>query len=162
MARSRRCRSWPLPPGLIESALGVFFLAMVPTRRWLARHEWKLRDVHLLLLGAPMGFLTGIVVSTGPLTIPIFTAAGLERGALLGTEALGSVAVYATKIATFRGFGALPWAVVASGLLAGSALMAGSFLGRHIVLRLPPSAFRLLIDSLMVVSGLTLLWAALR
>jgi hypothetical protein len=101
-------------------------------------------------------------VSTGPLTIPIFAAAGLERGALLGTESLGSVAVYATKIAAFRTLGALPWQVVTSGLLAGSALMAGSFIGRQVVLRIAPSAFRLLIDSLMVFSGLTLLWAAAR
>ena len=151
-----------VPPGLIESVLGVFFLSMVVVRRWLARHQWKLRDVHLMLLGAPMGFLTGFVVSTGPLTIPIFAAAGLERGGLLGTESLGSVAVYATKIVAFQGFGALPWSVALSGLLAGSAMMAGSFIGRHVVLRIAPSVFRLLIDALMVLSGLTLLWAAAR
>jgi uncharacterized membrane protein YfcA len=151
-----------VPPGVIESALGVFFLAMIPLRRWLARKSIRLNTTQVLLLGAPMGFLTGIVVSTGPLTVPLFTAYGLDQGALLGTEALGSLAVYATKVATFRGFDALPAKVLLQGLVAGSSLMAGSFVGRVVVLRLQPSAFRLLIDGLMGVSGLTLLWAATR
>ena len=151
-----------IPPGAIESALGVFFLAMIPVRRWLAHKAIRLTLVQVMLLGAPMGFLTGIVVSTGPLTVPLFTAYGLDTGALLGTEALGSLAVYATKVATFRGFGALPAKVLLEGLIAGSSLMAGSFIGRLVVLRLAPSTFRLLIDGLMAVSGLTLLWAATR
>lgn len=151
-----------VPPGAIESALGVFFLSMVPLRRWLARKSIRLSLAQLALLAAPLGYLTGIVVSTGPLTVPLFTSYGLERGGLLGTEALGSLAVYAAKVATFRGFDALPGKVVLEGLIAGSSLMAGSFIGRHVVLRLAPSTFRLLIDSLMVMSGATLLWAAAR
>ena len=151
-----------IPTGLIESALGVFFLSMIPVRRWLAHRSIRLTATQLLLLGAPMGFLTGIVVSTGPLTVPLFTAYGLNQGGLLGTESLGSLAVYATKVATFRGFNALPETVLLQGVAAGSSLMAGSFIGRLVVLRLTPHAFRLLIDALMAVSGVTLLWAAMR
>lgn len=151
-----------VPPGVVESALGVFFLAMVPMRRWLAHKQVRLSLAQLALLAGPLGFLTGIVVSTGPLTVPLFTAYGLDKGALLGTEALGSFAVYVAKVATFRGFDALPVKVVIEGLIAGSALMAGSFIGRLVVLKLPPSTFRLMIDGLMVFSGATLLWAAAR
>jgi uncharacterized membrane protein YfcA len=151
-----------VPPGLIETALGLFFLAMIPARRWLAHKNVKLSLTHVMLLGAPMGFLTGIVVSTGPLTLPLFTAYGLERGGLLGTEALGSLAIYAAKVAAFQGFGALPPKVVAGGLIAGATLMAGSFIGRFVVLGLKPSAFRLMIDGLMALSGATLLWVAWR
>jgi uncharacterized membrane protein YfcA len=151
-----------VPAGVIESALGVFFLAMVPMRRWLAHRQLRLSLTQLALLAAPLGFLTGIVVSTGPLTVPLFSAYGLDKGALLGTEALGSLAVYIAKVATFRGFDALPGKIVLEGVVAGSSLMAGSFIGRLVVLRLAPSTFRLLIDALMVMSGATLLWAAAR
>jgi uncharacterized membrane protein YfcA len=151
-----------VPPGLVETALGLFFLAMIPARRWLARRAIRLSLTHVMLLGAPMGFLTGVVVSTGPLTVPLFTAYGLDRGALLGTEGLGSLAIYGAKVAAFRGFGALPAKVVLEGLLAGGALMAGSFAGRAVVLALKPATFRLLIDALMALSGATLLWAAFR
>lgn len=151
-----------IPAGWAEAALGIFFLAMVPGRRRLAQSGFRLSLLQLALLAAPLGFLTGIVVSTGPLQVPLFTAYGLDRGGLLGTEALASLAVYATKVATFAASSALPGKVVLEGLVAGSSLMAGSFAGRHVVLRLAPETFRLLIDGLLVVSGLTMLWAATR
>src|SRR5215213_3208511 len=69
-----------IPPGVAELALGFFFLSLIPLRHWLARHEFKLSLKHLALLGAPLGVLTGLVVSTGPLTVPLFTFYGLERG----------------------------------------------------------------------------------
>jgi uncharacterized membrane protein YfcA len=114
------------------------------------------------LFGAPIGVLTGLVVSTGPITVPLFTFYGLERGAFLGTEAAGSIGVYAAKVATFQAFGALPLDVVLQGLVVGLTLMAGSFVGRFVVLALSPGAYRSLIDGLMLCSGVSLLWVAVR
>jgi uncharacterized membrane protein YfcA len=142
-----------LPPHAVELALGIFFLAMVPTRRWLAR-----RSIKFSLL--QVGFLTGIVVSTGPITVPVFMSYGLVKGAFLATEAAGSLAVYGTKVAVFKHFGALPLHVIFDGLITGSALMAGSFAARHVVVRMSPNTFKLVVDGLMLSSGLSLLWAA--
>lgn len=151
-----------LPPRWIEAALGAFFLAMIPLRRWLARQAWKLSLAQLALVGAPVGFLTGIVVSTGPITVPLFTAYGLERGAFLGTEAAGSLFVYLAKVGAFHGFGALLAANVLQGLLVGATLMAGAFVARAFVMRMSPATFRRLIDGLMFASGASLLWIAWR
>jgi uncharacterized protein len=149
-----------LPPHAVELALGVFFLAMVPTRRWLARRSIKFSLLHLALIGGVVGFLTGIVVSTGPITVPVFMSYGLVKGAFLATEAAGSLAVYGTKVAVFKHFGALPLHVVFDGLITGSALMAGSFAARYVVVRMSPNTFKLVVDGLMLSSGLSLLWAA--
>ena len=151
-----------IPPGVAEAALGVFFLSLIPARRWLHRHEFKLSRTHLMLLGGPIGVLTGLVVSTGPITVPLFTFYGLERGAFLGTEAAGSIGMYAAKVATFQAFGALPMEVLVQGLGVGATLMAGSFVGRFVVLKISPAAYRSLIDGLMLCSGVSLLWAAVR
>ena len=145
-----------IPPGVAETALGVFFLALIPARRWLARHAFRLSRTHLMLLGAPLGVLTGVVVSTGPLTVPLFTFYGLERGAFLGTEAASSLGMYAAKAATFRALGALPLELLLHGLAVGATLMAGSFVGRVVVLRLSPASYRSLIDALMAISGVSL------
>lgn len=149
-----------LPAHFIDLALGVFFVAMIPTRRWLARRSVKFTLLHLALIGGPVGFLTGIVVSTGPITVPVFTSYGLEKGAFLATEAAGSLAVYATKIAAFKEFGALPVNIIAKGLITGAALMTGSFFAKSVVVRMQASTFRLLVDGLMLTSGVSLLWAA--
>jgi len=149
-----------LPPRVIEGALGAFFILMIPVRRWAASRNVRLRLGHLAVLGAVLGYLTGIVVSTGPITAPVFLMYGLVKGAFLATEAAASLAVYLSKAAVFRTFGALPAEILFKGLITGSSLMAGSFIAKRFVLRLEPQSFRLLMDTLMLVSGLTMLWAA--
>jgi uncharacterized protein len=151
-----------LPPGVVEGVLGVFFIAMIFVRRWMARQHWQLNLWHLAAVGAGIGFLTGIVVSTGPINAPFFLAYGLVKGAYLSTEALGSLAVYLSKAITFRTFGALPVEAVAKGLIIGSTLVVGSFVAKRFVLKLDPERFRLLMDALLLAAGLTMLWAALR
>jgi len=151
-----------LPPHAVELALGLFFIGMIPARRWLARRHARFSLLHLALIGSVVGFLTGIVVSTGPITVPVFMGYGLVKGAFLATEAAGSLAVYGAKIAVFRYFGALPPGLILKGLITGSALMTGSFTARYVVLRMSTAQFKLMVDSLMLCSGVSLLWAALR
>lgn len=149
-----------LPTGVVEAVLGVFFLAMIPVRRWMAQQDWRLNRWHLALVGAFIGFLSGIVASTGPINAPFFLMHGLVKGAFLGTEALGSLVVYLAKAMTFRSLGALPAAALGKGLIVGSSLMAGAFIAKHYVRQLKAEKFRLLMDGLLMVAGLTMLWAA--
>jgi len=150
-----------LPPRIAEVALGAFFILMIPARRWLSAHRLQLRLRHLALVGAVVGFLTGIVVSTGPITVPIFLAYGLVKGAFLATEAAGSMAVSIAKAAGFRTFGALPLELVGQGLIVGSSLMLGSLIAKPFVIRLDAARFRLLMDAVMLASGAAMLWLAL-
>ena len=147
---------------VIDVALGLFFLAMVPGRRWLATRNISLGFAGLAIAGAGIGFLTGVVVSTGPLSVPAFTAYGLVKGAFIASEAAGSLALYISKAITFRQFGALPLDIVTKGLISGSAVMAGTYTARLIVERLSVVTFQRLLDGVMVISGIALLWAAAR
>jgi uncharacterized membrane protein YfcA len=149
-----------LPARIIEAALGVFFLSMIGVRRWMALHDFKLPLAQLAALGVPVGYLTGIVVSSGPLTAPIFLATGLVKGAFISTEAAASFIVYLAKTAVFRSSGALPVEIALKGLIVGSTLTVGAFIAKRFVLKMDPSRFRLLMDGLMLVSGSTLLGAA--
>ena len=151
-----------LPAGYVDLALGLFFILMIPVRRWLAARRFRLTLAHLALIGAGIGFLTGIVVSTGPLSVAAFAAYGLVKGAFIATEAAASLAVFASKVTTFRVLDALPSDTILKGLITGSSLMAGAFAARSIVLKLSPEFFRLLLDALLLCSGLTLLWIASR
>jgi len=147
-----------LPSRLIDGVLGAFFIAMIGIRRWLATHALTARLPHLALFGAPIGFLTGIVASTGPLSVPLFLAYGLVKGAFLSTEAAGALAVYLSKTAVFRSFGALPLLVILEGLVVGASLMAGTFIAKPFVQRLDARHFRWMMDGIMLISGITLLW----
>jgi uncharacterized membrane protein YfcA len=151
-----------LPERLVDLALALFFLAMIPARRWLATRNITLGFGGLALAGAVIGFLTGIVVSTGPLSVPAFSAYGLVKGAFIATEAAGSLALYLSKAATFRTFGALPFDIVMKGLISGSSVMAGNYTARLIVERLSVATFQHLLDGVMLIAGLVLLWTAIR
>ena len=126
---------------------------MVPVRHWLARHELKANLWHLAVGGALIGYLTGIVVSTGPLSVPLFLFYGLAKGAFLATEAASSLGLYLSKSVTFERFGALTSDVAIKGLIAGSSLMFGAFIAKRFVLKLEPDMFRLVMDGIMLAAG---------
>jgi uncharacterized membrane protein YfcA len=149
-----------LPSHAVDMAIGVFLIAMVPVRHWLARHDLKLSLWHLAVAGAVIGYLTGIVVSTGPLSVPLFLFYGLAKGAFLATEAASSLGLFLSKSLTFQHFGALTAEVALKGLIAGSSLMIGAFVAKRFVLRLDPEVFRLVMDGIMLAAGLSMLWNA--
>ena len=97
-----------LDPRLVEGILGGLFLAMIPARRWLFARGLRIAAWHLALVGAGIGFLSGLVASTGPINTPFFLAYGLVKGAYISTEAVGSMAIGFTKAIVFQRFDALP------------------------------------------------------
>jgi uncharacterized protein len=149
-----------LPSRAVDLAIGLFLIAMVPVRHWLASHRFRLSLWHLAIGGAVIGYLTGIVVSTGPLSVPLFLFYGLTKGAFLATEAASSLGMYLSKTATFERFGALTAEIALQGLIAGSSLMFGAFIAKRFVLHLEPEMFRRLMDAIMLAAGLFTLWTA--
>lgn len=149
-----------LPAHLVDIALGTFFLAMIPVRHWLHARSFKINLWQLAVAGAAIGYITGIVLSTGPLSVPAFTSYGLVKGAFLSTEAASSLALMISKAATFRELGALPLPAIVQGLIIGSSVMAGSFGGKAVVQRMSIHTFQYILDAVLLCSGLALLWAA--
>jgi uncharacterized membrane protein YfcA len=150
-----------LDPHIVEAVLGAMFMLMIPARRWLLARGLSVKAWHLTLVGAGIGFMTGMVASTGPINTPFFLAYGLVKGAFLATEAVGSIAIGLTKALVFRSFDALPLETVVRGLVVGASLMAGSRLAKGFVLRLDASRFRLIMDVMLAGAGVVLLWGAL-
>jgi hypothetical protein len=150
-----------LNPHIVEGILGATFIVMIPARRWLMGRGLRVSAWQLTLVGAAIGFLTGMVASTGPINTPFFLAYGLVKGGFLATEALGSMAIGLAKALVFRRFDALPVETVVRGLMVGISLMAGSRLAKRFVLRLDASQFRLIMDLLLAGAGVILLWSAL-
>src|ERR1700712_4743212 len=149
-----------LPSHAVDIAIGLFLIAMVPVRHWLARHQLQAKLLHLAVGRALIGYLTGIVVSTGPLSVPLFLFYGLTKGAFLATEAASSLGLFVSKSVTFQQFGALTPDIAVKGLVAGASLMSGAFIAKRFVLKLDANVFRLLMDGIMIAAGLSLLWSA--
>lgn len=150
-----------LDPRMLEIVLGLFFLLMIPARRWLMRRGFAIGLPGLAMAGAGVGFISGLVASTGPLNTPFFLAYGLVKGAFVSTEALGSLGVFGTKTIVFRTFGALPSDIIARGLIVGSSMMVGSWVAKRFLSHIEPRQFQTVMDCAMFAAGVTLLWNAL-
>jgi uncharacterized membrane protein YfcA len=146
---------------MVEAALGIFLIAVIPVRRWLTARGFSVTLWGLALVGLVIGFLTGLVASTGPLNTPFFLAYGLTKGAYISTEAVGSGAVGLVKSIVFRTYGILPWETIVRGLLVGASLMVGSWFAKAIVQRMDARHYASILEVMMVFAGLTMIYAAL-
>ena len=150
-----------LDPQKIKLALGLFFLAMIPARRWLMASGFRIGLPGMALVGVVIGYLSGLVATIGPINTPFFLAYGLVKGAFVSTEAMASAMMGLTKAGVFRTFGALPTETLLKGLLVGSAVTAGSWVSKRLMARIETGKFQLMMDALLLMSGVTMLWAAL-
>ncbi|MFJ5162165.1 sulfite exporter TauE/SafE family protein [Pantoea sp. NPDC088449] len=150
-----------LPSWTIDCALGIFFGIMIVLRRSLKNNCWSLSIKQLGLCGGLVGFLTGLVLSTGPVSVPIFTAYGLSGGAFIGTEAASALLLYTSKVSTFGFQGALSLHVALIGLFVGGGIMLGTLSSKALVQRLTATHFSFLTDGILMIAGAGFLYAAL-
>jgi uncharacterized membrane protein YfcA len=142
---------------LVEITLGLFLIFLIPIRRWMRKQNFYLKLWQMSLVGAVIGYLTGIVATTGAINTPFFLAFGLSKGAYLGTEAASTLSILFTKGITFHQLGFLNTTAIIQGLLIGSCVLVGSIFSKRIVLALPEKKFLLLMELVMLISGLSIL-----
>ena len=142
---------------LVEITLGLFLILLIPIRRWMRKQNFYLKLWQMSLVGAVIGYLTGIVATTGAINTPFFLAFGLTKGAYLGTEAASTLSILFTKGITFHQLGFLNTTAIIQGLLIGSCVLVGSIFSKRIVLALPEKKFLLLMELVMLISGVSIL-----
>jgi uncharacterized membrane protein YfcA len=149
-----------IDPVVLDVILGIFFIAMIPLRRWFISAGMRVSLAGLFVVGGVIGFLTGIVANTGPINTPFFLAHGLIKGSFISTEAMSSLAMYSSKAVAFREFGALPATIITNGLIVGSTMMLGAWIAKRFVLTMDDSQFRGLMDVILLIAGLAMLLGA--
>ncbi|WP_353432330.1 sulfite exporter TauE/SafE family protein [Polynucleobacter sp. MWH-UH23A] len=142
---------------LVEITLGFFLIALIPVRRWMRKKNFYLELWQMGLVGAAIGYLTGIVATTGAINTPFFLAYGLSKGAFLGTEAASTLSILFTKGITFHQLGFLNITAIVQGLFIGVFVLVGAIFSKKIVLALPEEKFLMLMELVMFVSGASIL-----
>jgi uncharacterized membrane protein YfcA len=84
---------------------------------------------------------------------------GLVKSAYIGTEAGTALVMHAVKLGAYGGYALLTPAALATGALIGLVMIAGTYLGKRLVDRLPERVFPVLVEAALVVGGLQLLLA---
>jgi uncharacterized membrane protein YfcA len=147
---------------LVQVILGTFLILLIPIRRWMRQQNFTLQLWHMALVGAFIGYLTGIVATTGAINTPFFLAYGLSKGAFLGTEAASTLSILFTKGIVFHGLGLLDSTAIIQGLLIGSSVLVGSIFSKRIILTLSERQFLQLMELVMLVSGVLIIAMAFK
>jgi uncharacterized membrane protein YfcA len=145
------------PIEALTRLIGAFLLASVAWRRLRPRPSGVLGERTFTVIGAAFAFASALIGSVGPVMAPFFLAAGLVKGAYIGTEAAASVVMQAAKLVAYGVSGLLAPITLGVGLLVTPAMIAGSWTGKRIVDRLPERAFVTLIEVVLVGTGLAFL-----
>lgn len=145
------------PAPALQRVLGVFLLLTVLYRHTPQGRKAKIGLRGFAVIGAIFGFLSAVLGSVGPLMAPFFLAYGLVKGGYIGTEALSTVTMHVVKLAVYGGFNLLSRS--ASGIAAalGVVMIAGSYLGKRVLEHVPERVFPILIEAVLVISGLQFL-----
>lgn len=146
------------PAAFLARFLGLFLLAAVAYRHSSLGRRAAMPLRRFAFLGAAAGFLSALVGTVGPLVAPFFLAYGLVKGAYIGTEALTALTMHGVKLVVYGRAALLTPATVGVGLAIGTLMVAGTFIGKRLLDRMPERVFVAVIDATLIVSGLMLLF----
>lgn len=146
-----------LPISLLQAVLAVFILYSTWAPKFRASSPGKKTFFGLGVLGA---FATMFVGATGPLVAPFTAAASDQRQQVVATHATLMTIQHGLKIVAFgvAGFAFGPYLPLLAGLLGFG--FAGTYLGRHLLDKLPERTFRIGFKAILTAIALRLLYGA--
>lgn len=144
-----------LPKGMMVRGMGVAILIFVALR--LRGLTFTASPRLLVIGGAVVGLLSGLVGSAGLLGAAIFLTLDLPPLAYVASEATTAIAMHVVKLVVYGsaielGSGFLPLAAAMS-----AAMVAGTWAGRRVIERLPLPRFRLLVAGLLAVTAVQMI-----
>ncbi|MDQ6671724.1 MAG: hypothetical protein M3069_13435 [Chloroflexota bacterium] len=122
--------------------LGVFLLLAVVYRRTRFGRAARIGLRGFAGLGAAARFGSALMGTVGPVVAPFFLSYGLLGAAYIGTEAVTALTMHAVKLVVYGGASVLTAVAIGQGLAIGLIMIAGTYLGKRILGRLPARLFR--------------------
>lgn len=143
----------------VQAGIGLFLILIVGYRRF-KKKPASLSHSHMVLGGALTGFLSGMAGSAGPLGAAFFLGLNLSPTAYLGSEAFTAAIMHLTKSVVYSRYALIGIKELLTGLVVGTGMIAGSYIGKKATEKIPYQMFVLIVEFLLVLSGLQLLWSA--
>lgn len=142
---------------VIKIGIGVFLILLVIYRRIMPVAQTKWSNKGMLLGGSLTGLLSGLVGSAGPLGAAFFLGLNLAPTAYIASEAFTALIMHLIKTVVYGKYALIASTELAYGLFIGIAMILGSWTGKRIIEILPKKYFRLLIEILLLLSGVQLI-----
>jgi uncharacterized membrane protein YfcA len=145
------------PATTLVRLLGVFLIVMVVYRHTRWGKNAKLTLQGFAPLGAASGILSAVLGTVGPFSAPFFLSFGLIKGAYIGTEAMTAVIMHITKLGVYGSYALIGVRTLMIGIAIGAVMILGTFLGKHLLNKVPERIFPYIIEGTMLVAGIIFL-----
>jgi len=140
----------------IKIGIGIFLILIVLYRR-LKIKRISLGYRGMLIGGGLTGFLSGLAGSAGPLGAAFFLGLNLTATAYIASEAFTALTMHLTKTIVYGKYSLIGLTELYYGLFVGVAMIIGSFTGKKIIERLPKHIFLIIVEILLIVSGIQMI-----
>ncbi len=141
---------------LVNRAIGlaivIFVLLKITGILKLKPGKWL-----LIIGGAIVGFLSGLVGSAGPIGAVIFLTLGLPPVAYIASEATTALAMHAVKLAIYQQFITLGREFWIIAILMGIAMILGTWAAKKVIEKISRENFQKYVSVLLVLLGLYML-----
>jgi hypothetical protein len=141
------------PATALVRVLGVFLVLMIVYRHTYWGKKDRMTLGGFVPLGGVSGILSAVLGTAGPLAAPFFLSYGLIKGAYIGTEAMTAVIMHVTKLGVYGGYALLSAHTLLIGAAIGAVMIPGTYLGKHLLTRVPANIFPYLIEATMLAAG---------
>ncbi|HEY0208883.1 sulfite exporter TauE/SafE family protein [Acerihabitans sp.] len=143
-----------LPQNALELVIGVFLLVIIPVRRYMAKKHFTPTPAVIIGAAIVFGIVSGALPGGGIVLMPILLGIGLIGGGIIGTDACIGMITNICKVIFFFSFSLLNYRYFLYGLLIGACMFPGTYLARWLLNRMHIKAHTLLIEILILFSGL--------
>ncbi len=140
----------------VKTGIGGFLILLVVYRR-IKIKKTGLGDKGMLIGGGLTGFLSGLAGSAGPLGAAFFLGLNLTATAYVASEAFTALTMHLTKTIVYNKYSLIGLTELYYGLFIGIAMILGSWTGKRIIEKLSKEKFIILVDILLIVSGLQMI-----
>ena len=140
--------------------IGTVLMASVPARRVLRKRGFSLTDRGLGTVSVGFGLMAGGTSGAGIMLLSMLMAAGLQGTAVIATDAVISLGVGITKVATFGFAGVFHAREIAVAILMGTMAIPGAFVARALVKKLPVRVHTVILDVVVIAGGTMMIGAA--
>lgn len=113
-------------------------------------------------LGLLISFLGTLVGAMGPVMNPFYLNAGLQKESLIATKTANSFFMGVAQLGGYTFFGLLQGEYWGYGIALGLGAILGNILGKKLLGQISSGGFRILLIVFMVLSGLMMIYSALK
>ena len=148
---------------ILQLLIGFFLVSTLFQFRFGKRERsFKMPIFWFAPLGFVISFLGTLVGAMGPVMNPFYLNAGLQKESLIATKTANSFFMGLAQLGGYSFYGLLTGEYWIYGLALGLGAIFGNFVGKKLLGRITAGGFRLLLLLFMVLSGLMLIYTALK